>query len=322
MEKSEQELDVGGAYLKIMSEKVNQSDFDGTSPYYFMFGPDYEKLHTDRIHLIIKKKGKEYLPFEPVHLLKNSRTHMFTYIQYPDLSYEIRIDDEVYREGKLYDHFPGLCNGPMMENQDDKKPEDWIDLPEIPDPKAKKPADWDQPMTIVDEKAVRPEDWDDETMGEWEKPVLPNPHYKGTWMPPLVKNTKYRGRWRPGRIPNPNWENEKRRMAFKHLRYVGFEIYQPNSGTIFDNIFLGDDLDEYRQFVRQTWEPVKRYEDVYEPTDYRSAVAKEVKKRTKRRRDERERSRDRSKKRSGKEEIESDETEDDLQFDLDDITEL
>ena len=38
--------------------------------------------------------------------------------------------------------------------------------------------EWDQPEYIPDPDADKPEDWDDDTDGEWEPPMIPNPEYK------------------------------------------------------------------------------------------------------------------------------------------------
>lgn len=38
--------------------------------------------------------------------------------------------------------------------------------------------DWDKPEYIPDPDAKKPEDWDDDTDGEWEPPMIPNPEYK------------------------------------------------------------------------------------------------------------------------------------------------
>ena len=46
--------------------------------------------------------------------------------------------------------------------------------------------DWDQPEYIPDPDADKPEDWDDDTDGEWEPPMIPNPEYKVRtvhWLP-------------------------------------------------------------------------------------------------------------------------------------------
>ena len=38
--------------------------------------------------------------------------------------------------------------------------------------------EWEQPEYIPDPDAKMPEDWDEDTDGEWEPPMIPNPEYK------------------------------------------------------------------------------------------------------------------------------------------------
>ena len=79
-----------------------------------------------------------------------------------------------------------------------------------------------QPQYIVDPEAEMPEDWDEEEdgdyeaplvpnpaceeapgCGEWVRPMLKNPEYKGKWEPPMIDNPEYQGEWAPREIPNP-----------------------------------------------------------------------------------------------------------------------
>ncbi|KAH7816303.1 putative calreticulin [Monocercomonoides exilis] len=263
--KNEQSGYIGGSYVKLLPDKLNQTAFSGSSPYYIMFGQDQDKTHPDMVQLIIRKGKKEYHHREPISLKHDARTHMFAIVIYPDLGYEVLIDDFVVREGKMYDDFPDAFEPEFIPDPNATKPQDWCDLPEIPDPRAEKPKNWDQPLVLPVPNAKKPDDWDDEKDGEWEPPVVPNPAYKGTWMPPIIKNPAYKGEWSPPPIKNPNWENSLIKSAFKRVRYVGIEVYQPTAGSIFDNFFVGDDLPAYRAFVHEIWDPIKRYEDVYEP---------------------------------------------------------
>ena len=38
--------------------------------------------------------------------------------------------------------------------------------------------DWDKPEYVQDPDATKPDDWDDDTDGEWEAPMVPNPDYQ------------------------------------------------------------------------------------------------------------------------------------------------
>ena len=141
----------------------------------------------------------------------------------------------------------------QIPDPDAVKPADWDDNPDIPDPTDKKPLNWDQPMVIPDPTRRKPSDWDDKVNGEWVQPMVKNPRYKGKWVPRLIYNPRYKGEWKPPLIPNPKYAKAVDKVPFKRIRYVGFDVWQVTGGIIFDNIFVGDNILEYRQFVENTW---------------------------------------------------------------------
>merc|ERR1719476_407766 len=111
----------------------------------------------------------------------------------------------------------------------------------IDDPEDKKPEDWDQPETIVDPDAEQPEDWDEEDDGEWEAPTIPNPEYKGEWRAKKIDNPDYKGEWEHPEIDNPDYVEVPNVYKRGDLEYVAMEIWQVKAGTIFDNILVTDD---------------------------------------------------------------------------------
>jgi calreticulin len=173
-------------------------------------------------------------------------------LHFQNYTYEIFIDEDRKYDGKLWEDFD-FMEPPMIPDPDAKKPEEWDDEPDIPDPTDRKPQNWDQPMVIPDPTRKKPSDWDEETEGMWLQPMVKNPRFKGTWVPRLIYNPKYKGPWKPPLIPNPKYAEQLDRLPFKRIRYVGFDIWQVGSGVIFDNIFIGDDISEYKTFVASGW---------------------------------------------------------------------
>jgi len=113
-----------------------------------------------------------------------------------------------------------------------------IDQKEIPDPNSLKPEGWDDiPKQIQDPSAVKPEDWDQELDGEWEAPLIDNPQYKGEWKPPMIKNPAYKGDWVHPKIANPDYKEDSEIYAYDSNKYIGIEIWQVKSGSIFDRFF-------------------------------------------------------------------------------------
>lgn len=242
--KNEQRMQCGGGYIKIASE-MDQEKFNGDSDYWLMFGPD-RCGSTNRVHIIFNFEGKNLLWKEtPKGFTDDHLTHFYTLDVAPDNTYEYYLDGKMVSSGKLEDDWEFLAPK-TIPDPNEKKPADWVDIPQIDDPEDKKPDHWDdEPATIVDPEAAKPEDWDDEEDGEWEAPMIPNPKYQGEWKPRRIPNPAYKGPWKAKEIPNPDYKpNDSLYKAPGPLNYVGIDVWQVESGSIFDNIMIGDDLDE------------------------------------------------------------------------------
>ena len=135
-----------------------------------MFGPD-KCGATNKVHLIIKHAQPNGTVAER-HLVSpalvegnggDKLTHVYTLILRPsNSSFDLLIDGESRKSGSLLDSAlfdPPFVPPKEIDDAEDKKPEDWVELEKIPDPEATKPADWDEdaPREIDDEEAVKPE---------------------------------------------------------------------------------------------------------------------------------------------------------------------
>jgi calreticulin len=115
------------------------------------------------------------------------------------------------------------------------------------DPEDTKPEGYDDiPATIPEAGAEQPEDWDEEEDGEWEPPMVPNPEYKGPWKARRIDNPDYKGPWEHPLIPNPKFVDDKAvyDVCKSGCGFVGFELWQVEAGTIFDNILVTDSVEE------------------------------------------------------------------------------
>merc|ERR1712050_445352 len=166
-------------------------------------------------------------------------THLYTLIVNSDNTYEVKIDNEKFESGDLES--------------------DWEFLPakKIPDPEDKKPADWDKPEHIPDPEAKKPDDWDDEMDGEWEPPMIDNPDYKGEWKAKQIPNPQYKGKWVHPEINNPDYKEDKELYKYTDLSYVGLDLWQVKSGTIFDNFLITDDAKHAEEVGNETWGKTK-----------------------------------------------------------------
>uniref|UniRef100_A0A804Q5J6 Calreticulin n=1 Tax=Zea mays TaxID=4577 RepID=A0A804Q5J6_MAIZE len=165
-----------------------------------------------------KKDGKNHLIKKDVPCETDQLTHVYTLIIRPDATYSILIDNEDKQTGSIYEH--------------------WDILP---------------PKKIKDPEAKKPEDWDDEEDGEWTAPTIPNPEYKGPWKQKKIKNPNYQGKWKAPMIDNPDFKDDPYIYAFDSLKYIGIELWQVKSGTLFDNIIITDDPALAKTFAEETW---------------------------------------------------------------------
>jgi len=250
--KHEQSIDCGGGYIKLFPSTLVPEKMNGDSPYHIMFGPDICGPSNKKVHVIFTYKGKNHLIKREIKCKDDVYTHLYTLIVRPDNTYEVRIDGAHEQSGTLEEDWD-MLPAKKIKDPKAKKPSDWVDKAKMDDPTDKKPEDWDkQPELIPDEKATKPEDWDDEEDGEWEAPKVNNPNYKGEWKPKQIDNPAYKGPWVHPEIDNPEYTADDKLYKYDDIGAVGFELWQVKSGTIFDNILVGDDLDEAIEFGKRT----------------------------------------------------------------------
>ena len=125
------------------------------------------------------------------------------------------------------------------------KPSEWVDEKMMDDPTDAKPAGWDDiEEMIVDPDADKPEDWDDELDGEWEAPMIDNPEYKGEWAAAKIENPDYKGPWVHPMIDNPEYEHDADIYHHASIGAVAIDIWQVKAGSVFDNLFISDSVEE------------------------------------------------------------------------------
>merc|ERR1711990_288961 len=241
--KHEQDIDCGGAYLKLAPAALDPEKFNGDSEYNIMFGPDICGSATKKTHVIFNYKGKNLDKKKEVRAESDTLSHLYTLIVNSDNTYEVQIDQNKVDSGKLEDGWDFL-EPKQIRDPDEKKPADWVDEAEIDDPEDKKPEGHDDiPAKIADPKATKPDDWDDESDGTWEAPQIDNPAYKGAWKAKRIKNPAYKGVWEAKLIDNPKYAADDNLYRYASFAFVGIDVWQVKSGTIFDNLLITDDVE-------------------------------------------------------------------------------
>jgi len=192
--KFEQKIDCGGGYLKFGPD-IEQEKFHGETVYNIMFGPDFCGYSTKKVHVIFNYKGKNHLIKKDIKPKEDQLTHVYTLVVHPDNTYEVFIDLEEAAKGSITEDWDVLAPK-TIKDPSAKKPADWVDESDMPDPTDTKPDGWDDvPKQIRDPEATQPEDWDSDLDGDWEAPLIDNPEYKGDWKAKRIPNPNYKGPW-------------------------------------------------------------------------------------------------------------------------------
>ncbi|KQK05518.1 calreticulin-3 [Brachypodium distachyon] len=258
--KIEQDIECGGAYIKLMSGYVNQKKFGGDTPYSFMFGPDICGDQTKKLHLILSYQGQNYPIKKDLKCETDKLTHFYTFILRPDASYSLLIDNREREFGSMYTDWD-ILPPRKIKQVNAKKPKDWDDREYIEDPDEVKPEGYDSiPKEIPDPNDKKPESWDDDEDGIWKPRMIPNPEYKGPWKHKKIKNPNYKGKWKAPWIDNPEFEDDPDLYVLKPLQYVGIEVWQVKAGSVFDNILICDDPEYARKVVDEIWAANKEVE--------------------------------------------------------------
>ncbi|CAM9114397.1 unnamed protein product [Choristocarpus tenellus] len=246
-------MDCGGAYIKLLGD-IDQDAFGGDTPYQIMFGPDMCGTVNSKTHVIFNypPKDENLLVKDEIKMERDQLSHLYTLHVKADGTFQVLIDQQSVRSGRLEEGWDFLLPK-EIKDPDQSKPLDWVDEKKIPDPEDFKPEGYDDiPSEIPDPAAEKPEDWDEEEDGEWEPPMIRNPEYKGEWKPRMIANPDYKGSWEHPMIPNPDYspdDNLHRRC--NQCTYIGFELWQVKSGTIFDDIIVTDSMDEAQVFAEE-----------------------------------------------------------------------
>jgi len=251
--KHAQKIDCGGGYIKIFPSTLDQAHLSGDSDYNIMFGPDICGSSTKRVHAIFTYKGKNLLTKKTINCETDELTHVYTLIVKPDNTYEIRIDGTKKESGSLSDDWDFLLPK-TIKDPAESKPEDWVDDSKMDDPEDKKPEGHDDiTKEIVDPDAEKPEDWDDDSDGDWEAPTVDNPAYTGAWSAKQIDNPDYKGSWVHPEIANPDFVNDDQLYKYTDNAFVGFDLWQVKSGSIFDNVIVTDDIAEAETMMAETF---------------------------------------------------------------------
>jgi len=54
-------------------------------------------------------------------------------------------------------------------------------------------------------------------------------------------------------MANPDYKEDNEIYAYNDFSWIGFDLWQVKSGTIFENILITDSVEEAKEYANQTW---------------------------------------------------------------------
>ncbi|KAF9316922.1 calreticulin 3 [Podila horticola] len=257
--KQEIHQECGGSYLKLLPAGYDAATFNGESEYAIMFGPDVCGAQT-RVHVILSHNGKNFMTKKEFPVPKDTKTHLYRLIVHPDQKYSLMLDGDLKVDKVPLEEHWDILGSKTIPDPTATKPKDWVDVAKIVDPSHVKPANYDDiPRYIPDPDATQPTDWDAEADGDWEPAEIPNPEFE-EWAPKMMDNPAYKGEWKAEEVPNPEYKEDPD-MAHYKIGGVGLDLWQVNSGSIFDDIVVTSEIEVADKYLEQ-WRGMSKKEDV------------------------------------------------------------
>merc|ERR1719411_825791 len=96
--------------------------------------------------------------------------------------------------------------------------------------------------------------------------MIDNPDYKGEWRAKRIENPEYKGAWKHPQIPNPEWVEVKDPQKRAPINFVGFDLWQVKSGTLFGNMLITDNAEEAKaaRWTKEQHQEEKDAKEAYE----------------------------------------------------------
>jgi len=104
-----------------------------------------------------------------------------------------------------------------------------------------------------------------------------NADYKGDWNSKRISNPAYKGVWEAKKIANPEYEDDDSVYKYDAFGFIGFDLWQVKSGTIFDNIIITDDKTEADTFAKK-WKELSDVEKAKKKEEEDSKKVEDTKK--------------------------------------------
>lgn len=95
-----QNPECGGSYIKLLPAGIDQQNFDSTSPFVLMFGPDICE-GMQKLHILLPYQGQHLSLTQELLFPNDTLTHQLTLVVNPDFGVEYLLDNEILFAGNL-----------------------------------------------------------------------------------------------------------------------------------------------------------------------------------------------------------------------------
>merc|ERR1712050_694687 len=105
----------------------------------------------------------------------------------------------------------------------------------------------------------------------------PSPMIGTMWRVKRISNPEYKGVWEVKKIDNPEFEDDNEVYKYADFGFIGFDLWQVKSGTIFDNVIITDDKAEADTFAAK-WKSLNAIEVAKKKEEDEAKKAEDAKK--------------------------------------------
>lgn len=245
--KYEQDIKCGGAYVKLFDCSFNPKTFHSYKPYLIQFGPDI--CGFKKIHVIFNYEERKLAMKRELSCKDDRLTHLYTLVIKPDNSYLIKIDNKIERTGMLLEDWDFVPRR-MINDTKVTKP---LGNPKSTDLKDAKSHDWNQ--TDVEFYFNGEEQKNDDL----KRPMIKN-SVNEEWKSKSTDSSNYKGQRLDHLSENHEHLSHSDLYRYDEICGIGFDIWQVESGTLFDNILITDDELEAEKHGNDTWGIIKEKE--------------------------------------------------------------
>ncbi|KAJ3436639.1 calreticulin-3 [Anaeramoeba flamelloides] len=227
-----QKLKCGGTYFKLFDTNFSPENFSAEDQYLIMFGPDECGVNGTPLHIILNYRGNYYKWRKNANFKIGERTKIYTLVFNPNNTYQVYIDMEMIDSGEIFHDF-GVYTTKTISKIFSNERDSEIYFTE---------------NTEHENNSESESESETETESETESEGNSKEEIEI-----LFEEAE--------QIDNPKYVSPNELHVFENLDYLGIDIFQVESGTIFDSFLICDNFTYAMEFANLVWKNQKKNEE-------------------------------------------------------------